>query len=41
VPKIKYTDRKFSASSRAIIDQANTIIEGYAAAGYDLTLRQL
>ena len=32
---------KFRASSLAIIDQANEIIDEYQADGYDLTLRQL
>jgi hypothetical protein len=41
VPKIQYVARNFSASSRTIIDQANTIIAEYNAQGYDLTLRQL
>lgn len=41
MPKICYVERKFSASSQEMIDHANTIIEEYAAQGYDLTLRQL
>jgi hypothetical protein len=41
VPKIKYTDRKFSAGSLDLITKANAIIEDYQAQGYDLTLRQL
>lgn len=41
MPKICYVPKKFNPEHSAIIDQANTIIEGYAAAGYDLTLRQL
>jgi hypothetical protein len=39
--KILYTPRKFGKSSIAIVEQANTIIDEYAADGYDLTLRQL
>lgn len=38
---IEYVSKKFSATHREIIDQANEIIEEYAALGYDLTLRQL
>lgn len=41
MPKVCYTARKFTPGSQALIDQANLIIEEYAAAGYDLTLRQL
>jgi len=41
VPKITYTEKRFSAGSLAIIEQANQIIVDYAAQGYDLTLRQL
>lgn len=41
MPKIEYVQRTFSEGSLAIIEQANTICEDYAAQGYDLTLRQL
>lgn len=41
MPKVKYEDVKLSPSTRAVIEQANGIIETYAAQGYDLTLRQL
>lgn len=41
MPKITYTEKRFSAGSLAIIEQANQIIVDYAAQGYDLTLRQL
>ncbi len=41
MPKIAYIDRKFSGSSLAMIEHANTIIETYQAQGYSLTLRQL
>lgn len=36
-----YVEKKFQASSMAIIDQANEIIEEYQADGFTLTLRQL
>lgn len=41
MPKICYDDRPLSKPWLAVIDQANQILEEYAAAGYDLTLRQL
>lgn len=41
MPMIKYIDRKFSKSSLKIVEQANEIIDEYAAQGFDLTLRQL
>lgn len=41
MPKICYTPKSFSASSQAIITRANSILEEYAAQGFDLTLRQL
>lgn len=41
MPCIEYTSIKFSAANRAVIDQANEIINEYAGQGYDLTLRQL
>jgi hypothetical protein len=39
--KIKYRDQKFTATTLAVIKQANVIVDEYAAQGYDLTLRQL
>ncbi|MDV6376461.1 hypothetical protein [Deinococcus arenicola] len=39
--RIEYVPKRFSAEHRAIIAEANTIIEEYEAQGYDLTLRQL
>lgn len=41
MPKIKYVDRKFSASSLKIIETANAILDEYAAQGFQLTLRSL
>ena len=41
MPKICYQDKRFSAASQELIDQANDIIAEYARDGYDLTLRQL
>lgn len=41
MPKICYVDKKFSASSEAVIENANAIIAEYQAEGYTLTLRQL
>lgn len=41
MPKICYTERKFSKRSMEIIDSALAIITEYEAEGYDLTLRQL
>jgi len=41
VPKICYTPKNFSAFKLDQIKSANLIAEEYAAAGYDLTLRQL
>lgn len=38
---ITYINKNFAAASMAIVDQANFVIEEYAAQGYDLTLRQL
>lgn len=38
---IKYQDINFRNGSLALIDQANVIIDEYAAQGFDLTLRQL
>jgi hypothetical protein len=39
--KITYVAKKFKADYTQMIDRANTIVAEYAAAGYDLTLRQL
>lgn len=39
--RICYTKRDFSTTSLSVIRKANTILEDYAAQGYDLTLRQL
>ena len=36
-----FIDRKFSASSLAVIGQANEIVDTYRAQGFTLTLRQL
>jgi hypothetical protein len=41
MPRIRYDNVRINDQSRAIITQANTIIRGYAAEGFDLTLRQL
>lgn len=41
MPLIQYQDIKFKKTSQDIITKANTIIEEYVAAGYELTLRQL
>lgn len=41
MPRICYVDKKFSASSRELIDHANDIIDEYWRQGFDLTLRQL
>ena len=40
-PYIEYVSKNFRASTVALIDQANSIIEEYQAEGYMLTLRQL
>ena len=39
--KICYVEKNFAASSMAIIDKANEILEEYAEQGFTLTLRQL
>ena len=39
--KICYVEKNFSPKVRAVIDQANEIIEEYQAKGFTLTLRQL
>jgi len=41
MPKISYTEKRFSSPSLAIINQVNVIIDAYMAQGYKLTLRQL
>lgn len=41
MPKIKYQEFNFRASSLALINKANEIIAEYQAQGFDLTLRQL
>lgn len=41
MPTICYEEKRFSATSHAVIDQANEIIEEYLAQGFSLTLRQL
>lgn len=41
MPKIAYINKRFREASLAKIDQANEIIEDYAAQGFTLTLRQL
>ena len=39
--KIAYQEKSFRPATKKIIDQANTIINEYLAAGFKLTLRQL
>ena len=41
MPRICYVARSFSQKTQTIIDQANSIIDEYAAQDFDLTLRQL
>lgn len=41
MPKISYVPKRFRAAALEMIRQANSIIQEYAAQGYDLTLRQL
>lgn len=41
MPLIAYVPRNFNKASRKVIEKANDIIAGYAAKGFDLTLRQL
>ena len=41
MPKVAYIDKRFSAKTEAVIEQAETIIEEYLAQGFKLTLRQL
>lgn len=39
--KIAYVEKRFTAATWAVIEQANEILEEYADQGYTLTLRQL
>lgn len=41
MPKIQYKNLRFNAAKKAVVAQANSIIEEYARQGFDLTLRQL
>jgi hypothetical protein len=41
MPRIKYLDLKIRMAGRILIEQVNSIIEEYDAAGYSLTLRQV
>ena len=41
MPRIQYEARRFSKKSQDLIEQANSIIEEYAAQGFILILRQL
>lgn len=41
MPKRCYVPRNFSAATTQVIEQANAIIDRYAAQGFSLTLRQL
>lgn len=41
MPKIRYQAVDFKAATRAVIRQANDIIDEYVRQGFDLTLRQL
>ena len=41
MPKIRYLCKSFRSDTLDVIEQANAIIEVYAAQGFDLTLRQL
>jgi hypothetical protein len=41
VPRIKYVDKNFRASTISIIEQANNLIDEYREQGYTMTLRQL
>ena len=41
MPKIKYENKNFRATSLALIEKANEIVADYEAQGYSLTLRQL
>ena len=39
--RLRYVDRNFASATLRTIEQANAIVEEYAAQGFDLTLRQL
>lgn len=39
--RLVYEEKRFNAKTLEIIEQANAIIDSYAAAGFELTLRQL
>jgi len=41
MPKIKYKDIRLRGAALSLIEQSNEILERYADAGYDMTLRQL
>lgn len=41
MPKIQYKEIRFNRASKAVIEQANKIIEEFLGQGFDLTLRQL
>lgn len=41
MPLLRYEEKNFAPKTLQVIEQANAIIATYAAAGYDLTLRQL
>jgi len=41
MPLICYQNKRFDPSTLRVIEQANEILDSYAAQGYDLTLRQL
>lgn len=41
MPKVAYVEKRFAKKTRAIIAQANKILEEYEAQGFTLTLRQL
>lgn len=41
MPKTCYVEKRFQSASLVLIAKCNTILERYAAQGYDMTLRQL
>jgi hypothetical protein len=41
MPRIKYIEKNFRRASLDLIQKCNVILRKYAAAGYDMTLRQL
>lgn len=41
MPFVEYVTKKFRAETEVVIDQANTILDEYAAEGFVITLRQL